>query len=142
MSCAARDPTLTLVYLPHLDYDLQRLGPGSPAIAKDLAEVDAVAGELIATGRARRAGAWSILSEYGIAPVSRPVHINRALREAGLLAVREKRAASCSTPARRGRSRSPITRSRTSMSAEPALIPQGPQRLLGTARRRRAGARR
>ena len=26
-----RQPTLTLVYLPHLDYDLQRLGPGDPS---------------------------------------------------------------------------------------------------------------
>ena len=25
-----RKPTLTLVYLPHLDYDLQRLGPKHP----------------------------------------------------------------------------------------------------------------
>ena len=25
-----RQPTLTLVYLPHLDYDLQRFGPDHP----------------------------------------------------------------------------------------------------------------
>jgi hypothetical protein len=31
-----------------------------------------------------------VLSEYGIAPVSKPVHLNRALRERGLLAVREE----------------------------------------------------
>ena len=31
-----------------------------------------------------------IVSEYGIVPVSRPVHINRVLREAGLLAVRDE----------------------------------------------------
>ncbi|MGV3653289.1 MAG: alkaline phosphatase family protein, partial [Noviherbaspirillum sp.] len=30
-------PTLTLVYLPHLDYNLQRLGPHHPAIAADVA---------------------------------------------------------------------------------------------------------
>src|SRR5690606_2170577 len=35
-------PTLTLAYLPHLDYNLQRLGPAHPDIAKDVAEVDAV----------------------------------------------------------------------------------------------------
>ena len=31
-----------------------------------------------------------ILSEYGITPVNRPVHLNRVLREAGWLAVREE----------------------------------------------------
>lgn len=86
---SSRDPTLTLVYLPHLDYALQRLGPDHPGIAGDLAEIDAVAGDLIeraqATGRR-----VVVLSEYGIVPVSRPVHINRALRSAGLLAVREE----------------------------------------------------
>ena len=82
-----RDPTLTLVYLPHLDYVLQRLGPDDPGIAKNLAEIDAVVGDLInaATHQGRRI---ILLSEYGIVPVSRPVHINRALRDAGLLAVR------------------------------------------------------
>lgn len=83
----SRDPTLTLVYLPHLDYGLQRHGPDHALIAKDLAEVDAVVGSLVADADAlgRRV---VILSEYGIVKVSRPVHINRALREAGLLAVR------------------------------------------------------
>ncbi len=80
-------PTLTLVYLPHLDYNLQRLGPDHPDIAKDLREIDAVCGQIVA--RAERDNARIIvLSEYGVTPVSRPVHINRALREAGLIQVR------------------------------------------------------
>ncbi|HEY6553336.1 MAG TPA: alkaline phosphatase family protein, partial [Vicinamibacteria bacterium] len=37
-----RRPTLTLVYLPHLDYNLQRLGPADARIAQDLREIDAV----------------------------------------------------------------------------------------------------
>jgi predicted AlkP superfamily pyrophosphatase or phosphodiesterase len=82
-------PTLTLVYLPHLDYNLQRLGPAHPAIARDVAEVDAVCGELIAAAR-RLDAEVVVLSEYGITAVDRPVHINRALRQAGLLAVREE----------------------------------------------------
>ena len=82
-----RKPTLTLVYLPHLDYDLQRFGPADKRIAGSLAEIDAVAGEL--AERAAQDGARVIvLSEYGITPVSTPIHINRALREAGLLRVR------------------------------------------------------
>ena len=85
-----RRPTLTLVYLPHLDYDLQRLGPDALGIKKALGEIDAVCGELI--DHVRRDGARVIvLSEYGITRVSRPVHVNRALREQGLVAVREER---------------------------------------------------
>ena len=86
---ATRDPTLTLVYLPHLDYALQRIGPDDPAIATHLTEIDAVAGNLIDAARAQGRRVV-VLSEYGIVPVSKPVHINRALREAGLLAVREE----------------------------------------------------
>jgi predicted AlkP superfamily pyrophosphatase or phosphodiesterase len=82
-------PTLSLVYLPHLDYNLQRIGPNEPAIATDLRELDEVCGDLIDTYK--RAGAQVIiLSEYGIVPVSRPVHLNRVLREAGLIAVRDE----------------------------------------------------
>jgi predicted AlkP superfamily pyrophosphatase or phosphodiesterase len=84
-----RAPTLTLVYLPHLDYDLQRFGPDDPRIAQSLREVDAVAGALIADA-ARDGARVVVLSEYGITAVSTPVHINRALRQAGLLRVRRE----------------------------------------------------
>jgi predicted AlkP superfamily pyrophosphatase or phosphodiesterase len=87
---ATRKPTLTLVYLPHLDYNLQRLGPDHPGIAHDLAEIDALCGSLIE--QADTEGTRIIvLSEYGIVPVSRPIHINRLLRQAGLLRVRVER---------------------------------------------------
>lgn len=80
-----RAPEVTLVYLPHLDYDYQRRGPGDPA---RVAEVDACAGIVI--DAARRVGAEVIVvSEYGLVPVSRPIFINRALRRAGWLAVRD-----------------------------------------------------
>ena len=82
-------PTLTLVYLPHLDYNLQRIGPEDPRIAADLRELDAVCGDLIDFYRNRGAEVI-VLSEYGIVPVSRPVHLNRRLREHGLIAVREE----------------------------------------------------
>ena len=84
-----RNPTLTLVYLPHLDYGLQRVGPNDPSIAGDLREVDAVCGELIE--HFERAGARVVvLSEYGIGEVSGAVHINRVLRRAGLIRVRDE----------------------------------------------------
>jgi predicted AlkP superfamily pyrophosphatase or phosphodiesterase len=80
-------PTLTLIYLPHLDYNLQRLGPDHPSIPGDLAAIDRICGKLIR--HFQNAGARVvILSEYGITPVAGPVHINKALREAGFLRVR------------------------------------------------------
>jgi predicted AlkP superfamily pyrophosphatase or phosphodiesterase len=86
-----RRPTLTLVYLPHLDYDLQRFGPDDPRIAAELYKVDAICGQLIEA--ARRAGAGVVvLSEYGISKVSGAVALNRVLRETGLLAVRQEQA--------------------------------------------------
>jgi predicted AlkP superfamily pyrophosphatase or phosphodiesterase len=86
---AQSDPTLTLAYLPHLDYDLQRFGPDEthPALQKSLADVDAVAGDLAETARAQGREVV-VLSEYGVTAVDRPIHVNRALREAGYLAVR------------------------------------------------------
>ena len=86
-----RNPTLTLVYLPHLDYNLQRLGPdlNHPRLIEDLKEVDAVTGELIDFAE-RRGSRVLIVSEYGIMPVTDAVHINRALRRAGLIAIREE----------------------------------------------------
>jgi len=83
-------PTLTLVYLPHLDYDLQRFGPNHPGIPAQVAAVDALCAPLIA--KAQAIGAHVVaLSEYGITEVSLPVHINRALRQAGWLKVRLER---------------------------------------------------
>ncbi|MGI8782855.1 MAG: alkaline phosphatase family protein [Acidobacteriota bacterium] len=82
-------PTLTLVYLPHLDYNLQRLGPDDPALAADLAAIDAVCGRLI-DHFLQRGARVIVLSEYGITRVDGPVHINRVLRQAGLLRVRNE----------------------------------------------------
>ncbi len=87
----SRRPTLTLSYLPHLDYDLQRFGPSEshPRVAASLREIDEVVGDLAETAKARDMRIV-ILSEYGIVPVSRPVHVNRTLREKGWLTVREE----------------------------------------------------
>jgi predicted AlkP superfamily pyrophosphatase or phosphodiesterase len=83
------NPTLTLVYLPHLDYCLQRFGSDFEKIGKDLAEIDAVCADLINYYEDRNAHVI-VLSEYGITNVSKPVHLNRILREQGLLTVREE----------------------------------------------------
>jgi predicted AlkP superfamily pyrophosphatase or phosphodiesterase len=91
MVMAENNPTLTLAYLPHLDYDLQRYGPDEthPAVKKSLADIDAVAGDLADAARAS-GRTVVILSEYGVTKVDRPIHINRALRDAGFIAVREE----------------------------------------------------
>jgi predicted AlkP superfamily pyrophosphatase or phosphodiesterase len=82
-------PTLSLVYLPHLDYNLQRLGPADPAIADDLRAIDEVAGDLIAY-YSRRDVQVLLLSEYGISEVDRPIHLNRVFRAQGWIAIREE----------------------------------------------------
>ena len=84
----SRRPTVTLSYLPHLDYDLQRFGPDSPEAVRACGEIDRVAGEL-AEWAANSGHTVAVLSEYGITPVRDGVHVNRALRRAGLLAVQE-----------------------------------------------------
>jgi len=81
-------PTLTLVYLPHLDYNLQRLGPDDARISDDVRAIDAIAGALIEHVRAAGADVL-VVSEYGIERATGHVHINRVLREHGLLAVHE-----------------------------------------------------
>lgn len=86
-----RQPTLSMVYLPHLDYDLQKYGPDleNPAVQQALRDVDRVCGELIEEAE-REGYEVIVVSEYGITPATDAIHINRALREAGLIAWREE----------------------------------------------------
>ncbi len=84
------DPTLTLIYLPHLDYCLQKFGPDLNLIRNDLREIDDVVRQLVDYYESRGAKVI-ILSEYGITSVNNPVHINRVLREHGFLNVRVER---------------------------------------------------
>lgn len=84
------DPTLTLVYLPHLDYNLQRHGIDFPKISKDLNEIDEVVKKLVSYYDNENTNIV-LLSEYGITNVSKPIHINRILRTEGLIGVREER---------------------------------------------------
>ncbi len=83
-------PGLTLVYLPHLDYDLQRFGPDGPEARRAAALLDAEAGRLL--DHAHEEGLpVVVVSEYGVTPVRGAVLVNRALRRAGLLAVHPAR---------------------------------------------------
>jgi predicted AlkP superfamily pyrophosphatase or phosphodiesterase len=103
-------PTLNLVYLPHLDYNLQRQGPYeaagadcvapadgavrtprpvNPAIHRDLQQIDAIVGDLISFFRSRSIQVL-LLSEYGITNVDSPIHLNRLFREKGWLTVKDE----------------------------------------------------
>lgn len=83
-------PTLSLIYLPHLDYNLQRFGIDFKKIGKDLNEIDVVVGDLIEFYESRNTRVI-LLSEYGITNVSNPIHLNRILRGNGYLAIRKER---------------------------------------------------
>lgn len=84
------DPTLTLIYLPHLDYCLQKFGPDFSMIHNELKEIDDVIKKLVLYYEGKGARVL-ILSEYGISPVNNPIHINRIFREHDLLNIRIER---------------------------------------------------
>lgn len=80
-------PDLTLVYLPHLDYDPQRFGPSGSDLSRLVEELDAACGLVIDVARRKGARVW-VVSEYGHCDVARPILINQALRRAGFLIAR------------------------------------------------------
>jgi predicted AlkP superfamily pyrophosphatase or phosphodiesterase len=88
-------PTLNLIYLPHLDYNLQRHGTYdaagglNPKIRRDLREIDSIVGDLI-DFFGKHGAQVVLLSEYGITNADKPVHLNRLFREHGWLAVKDE----------------------------------------------------
>ena len=82
-------PTLNLVYLPHLDYCLQQYGPDAPEIAAELAAIDQVVGDLI-DFYAQCGIEVILLSEYGISKVDKAIHLNREFRKRGWIQVKDE----------------------------------------------------
>jgi predicted AlkP superfamily pyrophosphatase or phosphodiesterase len=82
-------PSLSLVYLPHLDYNMQRVGLDWNVIREDLRQIDDVVGDLIRFYE-QRGIKVVLLSEYGITDVSQPVHLNRVFREKGWLSIKDE----------------------------------------------------
>lgn len=82
-------PTLSLVYLPHLDYPLQKDGPLAANIATELLKIDAVISDLIAFYQSRGVTV-QVLSEYGISAVNQPIHLNRLFRQKGWLQIKNE----------------------------------------------------
>src|SRR3954463_13726931 len=83
---ARHRPDLTMAYVPHLDYDLQRFGPDGPEAIAAAREVDTTLKPLLDDARGRGITVVA-LSEYGITAARRPVDVNRLLRREGLLNV-------------------------------------------------------
>src|SRR5262245_18588839 len=80
-------PDLTLVYLPHLDYDPQRHGPGGCDMHRLVGDLDAACEPALDAAKGLGARVW-VVSEYGHVDVRRAVYPNRLLRNAGLLTAR------------------------------------------------------
>lgn len=81
-------PNLQLVYLPHLDYNLQKFGPSDPKVKQDIQAIDAVVGEILDELQGFNPS-YLVVSEYGITDVDKVININQILRKAGYIAVRE-----------------------------------------------------
>jgi predicted AlkP superfamily pyrophosphatase or phosphodiesterase len=77
-------PQLQLVYVPHLDYDLQRFGPDSAQAKRAVVDVS-LALEPLINQIESDGGKIVLLSEYSIAAVTRSVSPNQMLKSAGFL---------------------------------------------------------
>ncbi len=82
-------PTLSLVYLPHLDYCLQKDGPAAPNIPAEVQAIDKAVTELINYYESRNIRVM-LLSEYGISPVDKPIHLNRLFRKKNWLSIKNE----------------------------------------------------
>lgn len=85
-------PDFFYIYLPHLDYAAQKLGPDSTLAMTAVEELDVVIGSL---GQRFRDcyeddPIWIVVSEYVITEVNHVSYPNRILRDAGLLQVFEE----------------------------------------------------
>ena len=80
-------PDLTLVYLPHLDYDPQRFGPKRCDLARLVQELDDACEPLLDAARHAGARVW-IVSEYGHVRSAGRSCRTGLLRQAGLLTAR------------------------------------------------------
>ena len=83
------EPDLSLVYLPHLDYDLQKFGPEDPRIPQALRAIDQVVGDLIDFYE-KKGIRVAILSEYGITKTNKVIFPNRIFQRNGWLSVKDE----------------------------------------------------
>jgi hypothetical protein len=81
-------PQLTLVYLPHLDYDTQRLGPAACDWSRLAGELDSTCEPLLDAARRVGARVW-VVNEYSHVQVDRALPLNWMYRAAKLLSARD-----------------------------------------------------
>ena len=89
-ACAEQfHPNFFYIYLPHLDYAAQKLGPDSDLAIAALGELDTVIGEMKETFEKAYESpiSWMVVSEYVITEVDHVSYPNRSLRDAGMLKV-------------------------------------------------------
>jgi len=82
-------PSLSLVYLPHLDYPLQKVGPTGESIPEELKRIDQVVGELLDFYATQNISVI-LHSEYGISEAHTPIHLNRLLRQHDHLTIKDE----------------------------------------------------
>jgi predicted AlkP superfamily pyrophosphatase or phosphodiesterase len=85
-------PDFMSVYLPHLDYSCQKFGPDDPRIDDDLKVLDNLMGKFLNTlehMEIMENSTLCIFSEYSLTQVTGAVCLNRELRKAGFLKIRE-----------------------------------------------------
>lgn len=82
-------PDFFYIYVPHLDYAAQKLGPDSPAAVTAVKELDELLGHFWAVMEEvyREPPAVLVTGEYAIVGVDHVSYPNRRLRESGLLQV-------------------------------------------------------
>ncbi len=81
-------PQVQLVYIPHLDYDLQRFGPDSPQAIRAVVDLASALEPLFASVIADGADVV-VLSEYSISTADDAIALNKLFRHAGLLVTRD-----------------------------------------------------
>lgn len=80
-------PNLSLVYLPYLDYDLQRYGPYSKQATSAFGKLDQLLFGLISFYEKNDIEVI-VLSEYGISEVSDTIALNRFFRKKGWITIK------------------------------------------------------
>lgn len=84
-------PDFFYIYVPHLDYAAQKLGPDSPAALQAVKELDGLLDQFFQTVSSHDTSpTFVVVSEYVITEVNHVLYPNRILREAGLLSVRHE----------------------------------------------------